>query len=447
MSHIPNLKRTHSASGMKYTKPKQLLNRRDVLRRGAIGGLGFGILGNQIAMPTVLAANGSADSFGPLLAPDANGIRLPEGFSSRVVATTGQAVANSDYVWHGSPDGGACFATGDGGWVYVSNAELSNDHGGVGAIRFASDGSITDGYSILTGTTRNCAGGPTPWGTWLSCEETGSGQVWECDPFTPDSEGIVKPLLGSYSHEAAAVDPVNQHIYLTEDHSNGLLYRFVPTAYPSLDMGTLQAAEILDPSNLGPMSIGQTRQLAWHEVPDPTVNAGTSTRRQVTDATPFDGGEGCWYEAGLIYFATKGDDRIWRLDIAANELSIVYDAATINNPELTGVDNVFVSPNGDVYVAEDTGDMQIVALTQSGNVTPIVQLVGVSGSEICGPALSPDGSRLYFSSQRNPGMTFEIVGPWLGGDVPNSARLPMIGLLTSGFFAAAIAAYGWIRTR
>ena len=424
-----------------------LLNRREVLRRGTIGGLGLSVLGNQIAMPTVLAAGGSADNFGPLLPPDGNGIRLPAGFSSQIVATTGQAVANSDYVWHGSPDGGACFATGDGGWIYVSNAELSNSGGGVGAIQFDSDGVISDAYSILTGTTRNCAGGPTPWGTWLSCEETGSGQVWECDPFTADSEGVVRPMLGKFSHEAAAVDPVNEHIYLTEDRSDGLLYRFIPDAYPNLDAGILEAAEILDPNEQGPITIGQIRQLAWHVVPDPTVAMGISTRRQVNDATPFAGGEGCWYEAGLVYFATKRDDRIWRLDIAANELSIVYDAETLTDPELTGVDNVFVSPNGEVYVAEDTGDMQIVALTQSGNVTPIVQVVGVTGSEICGPALSPDGTRLYFSSQRNPGMTFEITGPWLGATAPNSATLPTIGLITSGLFAAAIAAYGLIRSR
>ncbi|MGR8948079.1 MAG: alkaline phosphatase PhoX [Gammaproteobacteria bacterium] len=432
---------------MKKSAHNNLLNRRELLRRGAFGSLGIGIVGNQIAVPTVLAANGSADDFGPLLPPDANGVSLPAGFSSRVVATTGQAVGNSDYIWHGSPDGGACFATGDGGWVYVSNAELSSNAGGVGVIRFANDGTVIDGYSILTGTTYNCAGGPTPWGTWLSCEETSLGQVWECDPFSPGSEGIVRPLMGRFKHEAAAVDPVNQHIYLTEDERNGLLYRFVPDNYPNLDAGVLQAAEILDPDAEGLITIGKIRNLAWHEVPDPDFSMGTPTRDQVPAATVFRGGEGCWYEAGLVYFSTKRDDRIWRFDIAANEISIVYDAATITSPVLTGVDNVFVSPNGEVYVAEDTGDMQIVALTQSGNVTPIVQVIGVSGSEICGPALSPDGSRLYFSSQRNPGMTFEISGPWLGNAAANSARLPTFGLAASGLFAAALAAYGAIRSR
>ena len=422
------------------------LSRRKFLRRGICGSLGVGLVGGQFAVPWVSANGGSVDDFGPLQAPDANGVSLPPGFTSRVVAITGQTVGDSDYVWHASPDGGATFATGDGGWIYVSNAELT-DGGGVGAIKFANDGSIVDAYSILSGTVRNCAGGPTPWGTWLSCEETGGGQVYECDPFSPNSEGVVRPLLGTFNHEAAAVDPVNQHIYLTEDRGSGLLYRFVPENYPSLDAGVLQAAEILDPHDDGPIQIGQTRQLSWHEVPDPTRIGPTATRNQVPAATRFDGGEGCWYEGGLVYFTTKGDDRVWRIDTSSGEISIVYDAATIQNPILTGIDNIFVAPNGEVYVAEDTGDMQIVALTNSGNVTPIVQVTGVTGSEICGPALSPDGSRLYFSSQRNPGMTFEVTGPWLGAIAQQASELPALGMIASGFLASALAAYGVMRAR
>ena len=114
---------------------------------------------------------------------------------------------------------------------------------------------------------------------------------------------------------------------------------------------------------------------------------------------------------------------------------------------LTGIDNVFVSPTGDVFVAEDTGDMQIVALTTAGDIVPIVQVVGVTGSEICGPALSPDGSRLYFSSQRNPGETFEVTGPWLGSNAQHAAQLPVFGVIASGLLTTMIAAYGGLKTR
>ena len=377
------------------------------------------------------AAQADADDFGPLQPADANGLKLPAGFSSRVVATSNTQVGNTGHTWHAAPDGGACFATPDGGWVYVSNAERSGTSGGVGALRFASDGSVTDAYDILSGTTRNCAGGATPWNTWLSCEETSSGQVYECDPFTPGSQGSVRPALGTFSHEAAAVDPVHQTLYLTEDRSNGRLYRFTPTSYPDLSAGVLEAAQILDPLSQGSIAPGQVRPLAWHVIPDPTVSGGTSTRFQAPSTTPFDGGEGCAFDPGTgrVFFSTKGDDRIWQIDTIAGTIEILYDEATSSTPILSGVDNVMVSPSGDVFVAEDPGDLQIVALTPSGAVKAIVELDGVSGTEITGPALSPDGTRLYFSSQRNPGRTFEVTGPFgVATTVPAAPAVVQMGL-------------------
>ena len=417
------------------------LSRRAFLRAAALLGAG------PLLASCARASAGCLATVGPLQAADANGLMLPAGFTSRVVATTGLAVGATSHIWHSDPDGGATFAK-PGGWIYVSNSERAGGLGGVGAIEFGTNGAITSAYSILSGTTRNCAGGPTPWGTWLSCEETSIGRVWECDPFTPGSAGVVRPALGTFNHEAAAVAHGAQLVFLTEDSPDGLLYRFTSASYPSLVAGTLEAAQILDPNGQGPIAPGQVRPLAWHAVPNPNpVGSQTATRYQVPSATRFNGGEGCWYRGALVSFSTKGDDRVWQLDPVANTIRILYDFATAANPVLSGVDNVYTTPCGDVLVAEDPGDLEIVALTPDGLALPMVRLVGVAGTEITGPALSPDGSRLYFSSQRNPGKTFEVSGPFV-----STAPVPSLGggwpiVLLGALGAAALRALSGARAR
>ncbi len=158
-----------------------------------------------------------------------HGLRLPEGFRSRVIARGEQPVPGTDYRWHLASDGAATFPLRDGGWYLVSNSETLA--GGASAIRFDRRGEIVGAHRILDGTSQNCSGGGTPWGTWLSCEETEDGRVWECDP-AGRRKAVAHPAMGVFKHEAAAVDPRDRRIYLTEDLIDGGFYRFTPARWP-----------------------------------------------------------------------------------------------------------------------------------------------------------------------------------------------------------------------
>lgn len=114
------------------------ISRRDLLRGSAAAAGGLAL--SALATPNLAHAyTPGADQFGPLQPADADGLMLPPGFSSRVVAVSGFVVPNSSHPWHANPDGGATFPVEGGGWIYVSNAESSGGAGGVSAIRFASE--------------------------------------------------------------------------------------------------------------------------------------------------------------------------------------------------------------------------------------------------------------------------------------------------------------------
>ena len=200
------------------------------------------------------------------------------------------------------------FPTEDNGWIYVSNSELPNQQGGVSAVRFNESGDVIDAYSILSATNRNCAGGVSPWGTWFTCEEIPNGLVYECDP-KGEITATPLPKLGVFNHEAIAIDPVTLQMYLTEDRVDGCFYRFTPHAISEqradYSMGTLEVAEISGTLN---------NSLIWHTISDPEAKF-TETRFQVPVSSKFNGGEGIWYYSDLVFFATKGDNRIWRYDL------------------------------------------------------------------------------------------------------------------------------------
>jgi secreted PhoX family phosphatase len=347
--------------------------------------------------------------YGPLGPPDANGLSLPSGFSARLIARANLPVPGTAHTWHIFPDGQATFPTPKGGWILVSNCEAPAFlGGGAEAIRFDRDGQVEDAYRILADTNVNCSGGGTPWGTWLSCEEVETGRVWECDPYGK-LPAVARPALGVFKHEAAAVDPRGKRVYLTEDLGDGGFYRFTPKRWPDLSEGLLEIA-----------SVAANGWVTWHPVPDPSA-ATTPTRKQVPGSTPFARGEGIWFDSGTVYVATTADNKVHAYDTRWRRIEVIYDAATLTAPPLTGVDNITVARSGDLYVCEDngSGNLDIVLITPGRRLARFLTASGPhhATSELTGVIFDPRGRRLYVSSQRfdGTGAIFEVSGPFRRG--------------------------------
>lgn len=416
------------------------LSRRQLLTGGARGVAYLALAkalsacgGSDFAGDGASGAKGRLGNLGPLGEPLDIGIRIPEGFTARVLAEANRVVPNTNLLWHTDPDGGATYKTEDGGWIYVSNREFLP--GGVNALRFNSEGEVVDGYNILAGlfSSINCGGGISPWNTWFSGEEHLLGHIWECDPFGKERAQMLG-ALGTFKHEAAAVDPRTNYVYETEDESDGRFYRFIPDTpnvggRADLRSGKLQVMQVQIPQEevnvpglLGPVAV------QWLDVPRPNpflggVLTGNPTRTQVPASTAFRGGEGIWYHDGVIYFSTKGDRRIWAHDTARQTLECIYDDDLFPEPILDSVDNIVVTPGGDLVIVEDKSEanQQAVAIAADGRIFPLIELAGQEGSEVTGPAFSPDGRHFYFSSQRGPkangvtgfaGITYVVSGPW-----------------------------------
>ena len=408
------------------------MDRRRFLRLGVASASGAALLPSARVAAAQTASAGESP-YGSIdgLAPNTDGVVVPDGFTARVVAVAGEPVARTEYRWRLFPDGAATFDDGNGGWYYVCNSEVFNfmapASGGASAIHFSPQGEVLDAYPILEGSHSNCAGGPTPWGTWLSCEEAyvGDGLVWECDP-TGVAPAVAHPAMGNFTHEAVAVDPIGQSLYLTEDQAAGVLYRYTPAAYPDLSEGLLEAA-----------TVAGDGAVSWTPVPDPSAQ-DLPTREQVEEATIFPGAEGIWYHDDWIYFTTKFDHRVHAINVRSQRYVLIWSpdpqAVEDGTAVLTGVDNITVDAgSGDLFVAEDGGNMEIVIITPDGQVAPFARVVGQDHSEITGPVFSPARDRLYFSSQRGPtpsavgeiidglsttdyigGITYEITGPFRG---------------------------------
>ncbi|HEY0622743.1 alkaline phosphatase PhoX [Sphingomonas sp.] len=409
------------------------------------------------------------------LEPDPAGLLdLPKGFRYRVISSFGDRM-DDGFVVPDRADGMGCFALDNRRVALVRNHELQARHldtgpirGGNGAGLAAYDrnaqgealpgGTSTIVYDLaagrveaqhlsLLGTIRNCAGGITPWGSWLTCEEdvtrAGNGVVrdhgWVFE-VPAIARGLVDPVpltaMGRFNHEAAAVDPRTGIVYLTEDRDDSLLYRFLPATKGKLARGgQLQALALVEASlndsrnwNGVDLPQGTWQSVRWIDLnrvesPDDDLRK----RGAAKGALLFARGEGIHYGDGEIYFCcTSGGaaklgqvmrykpSRFEGRPQERDDPGMLQNFVESTDPsQLNFGDNLTVAPNGHLIVCEDqytdVVDNHLRGVTPDGRLYPFARLR--AQTELAGACFSPDGSTLFVNAY-SPGRTLAITGPW-----------------------------------
>lgn len=456
--------------------------RREFTRQSALTGAGIALTGTVAALATAPGALAAGDSkhghdghdghehdhghghgrepgYGPLTADPEGLLALPAGFSYRVITRCGVTKLESGESTPSNHDGTAAFEGPRGVTLLVNNHELSGvradwEHpvpltdglvydpvaaGGCTVVETRRDGRTAEWVGIA-GTSTNCAGGATPWGTWLTCEETEDkagkngllkdhGYVFEVDPYDKRANRAPRPVkaFGRYAHEAVVIDPKQGHAYLTEDASgpNGLLYRWVPPhgfrhgrgklRTLADDAGVLQATKCFDSNGkfVDDLSratkIGTVYGVDWVDVPDRDAKS-VSVRKQfaegeITRARKL---EGMWWGDGGAYIVSsfarsespvQHDGQVWFYDPKRRTLTLKVLLGVNADPSpssqlrssrggptqdgaFDGPDNITVSPYGGLVIAEDGDGIQhLFGATESGRTYPIARNELNIGSE------------------------------------------------------------------
>jgi hypothetical protein len=399
-------------------------------------------------------------------------LALPEGFQYNVFGRRGGRMSDGRPA-PGRHDGMAAFEV-KGELRLVRNHEVNNQRGrevaaigdpaksydplaGGGTVTLVIDPATRElkrDFVSLSGTLQNCAGGPTPWGSWISCEETVLGESLGKTQTGQEVGGFRKPhgycfevsasddelkpavplkAMGRFVHEAIAVDTRTSIVYETEDRGAAGFYRFLPNRRGRLaEGGRLQMLAVKGKPGYDTRSgqkTGQPLRANWVNIDNPDPAEAETDASAVYKQGHARGGatfarlEGCWHGAGSIFFtATSGGDKrrgqVWRYTPRGNEegdLALLFESPDAE--VLDGPDNLCVSPRGGLVICEDgSGEQFVRGLTKEGKIFDLARNVvpGFDTSEWAGATFSPDGKTLFVNIQ-SAGLTFAIWGPWHEG--------------------------------